>query len=222
MPEASKALAPPGPSSPCDQVSWSWAPVTPYPDPPSPPVTLSWPTDLLEPHPRVPGPSPPVPLTPLVPHGPGPLLSHLQSAALKAPQPSPPPPPQNKGLVTGQRLPVATSTLRPGTASCEAAAASARPPRRRRGGPHGSGSTTRRSAGVSAAETTRRRKVESSPRPLLLRCLAGACWRERQAVARRRGVAASGRAQIPRAGLAWLSRDAGARPWCRHGQLGVL
>ena len=102
MPEASKALAPPGPSSPCDQVSWSWAPVTPYPDPPSPPVTLSWPTDLLEPHPRVPGPSPPVPLTPLVPHGPGPLLSHLQSAALKAPHPSPPPPPQNKGLVTGQ------------------------------------------------------------------------------------------------------------------------
>ena len=53
MPEASKALAPPGAPSPCDQVSWFWAPVTPYPDPPSPPVTLSWPTDILEPHPRV-------------------------------------------------------------------------------------------------------------------------------------------------------------------------
>ncbi|XDA77843.1 hypothetical protein R6Z07M_007933 [Ovis aries] len=70
----------------------------------------------------------------------GPFVSHLQSAALQAPPP--PPPPQNRGLLAGQpsavrsRLadvlpPVAPSTLRPGTAFCEAAAPGRVPETRR-------------------------------------------------------------------------------------------
>lgn len=140
--EASKALAPPGPPWPCDQVSWSWAPVTPHPNPPSPPGPPSWPTDLLEPHARVSRPSTSCSSDPTgPPMAQGPFVSHLQPAALKAPHPSPhhrrtgaswPVSPAQcaQGWHTSCP-PVAASTLRPGTASCEAAAPGRVPETRR-------------------------------------------------------------------------------------------
>lgn len=163
-PEASKALAPPGPPLPRDRVSWSRAPVTPHPNPPSPPGTPSWPTDLLEPHPRVSRPSTSCSADPTGP----PFVSHLQSAALQAPPPSPPP--QNRGLLAGQPsavrsrladvLPLwppppfarALPSVRPRPPGGSPrlgglGAPTSAPP----GGPRGSGSTTRCSAGASAA-----------------------------------------------------------------------
>ncbi|MXQ99131.1 hypothetical protein E5288_WYG020050 [Bos mutus] len=145
MPEASKALAPPGPSSPCDQGSRPLTSCSSDPTGPSWPRASPLPPPVCSPQ----GPSP-FPTTTTTEQGP--RDRSAQRSALKAgtrPVSLWPPPPFARALPPVRPRPPGGS-LRLGSLGAPTSA----PP----GGPHGSGSTTRRSAGVSAAETTRRRQ----------------------------------------------------------------